>query len=251
MNTIKRNQNFKLGHHIECNLIYEKGCCKVQPTIKLCDVGVKNGLGLSLAITRSTISSPLNFGVYFKPTFLGEYVEANNKITVNDVFDNQSNYYLVDSTKSLYYNYQNNAKLVKETETATYSYINDDDQSLTISLNGSNYVTSKFRGDPKFAVSSTGIIPIAPATGILTSPTANFVKDSSGKITQIDVFSAKQNLIGENKKEIIQFYYSSGAITQIKFTHIDGTIDTYNFVFNPNQWVLTHVETVVLLEKKG
>ena len=112
MNTIKRKQNFKLGHHIECNLIYEKGCCKVQPTIKLCDVGVKNGLGLSLAITKSTISSPLNFGVYFKPTFLGEYVEADNKITVNDIFGNQSNYYLVDSEKSLYYNYQNDSKLV-------------------------------------------------------------------------------------------------------------------------------------------
>ena len=113
MNKISKNLKLKLGNHVNCDLVYEKGCCKVQPTIKLCDVGVKNGLGLSLAIIRSTISSPLNFGVYFKPTFLGEYVEVNNKITVNDIFGNESNYYLVDSTKSLYYNYQNNAKLVK------------------------------------------------------------------------------------------------------------------------------------------
>ena len=248
MNKITKNLKLKLGNHVNCDLVYEKGCCKVQPTIKLCDVGVKNGLGLSLAITRSTISSPLNFGVYFKPTFLGEYVETNNKITVNDIFGNQSNYYLVDTPKSLYYNYQNNTKLVKETDNATYSYINDDDQSLTISLNGTNYVTSKFRDVPKFAVSSTGIIQIPPTTGILTSPTANFIKDSSGKITQIEVFSAKQNLIGENKKEIIQFYYSSDAISQIKFTHIDGTLDTYNFAFYSNQWVLTHDESSMKLE---
>ena len=245
---ITKNFKMKLGNHIDCNLVYEKGCCKVQPTIKLCDVGVKNGLGLSLAITRSTISSPLNFGVYFKPTFLGEYVEANNKITVNDIFGNQSNYYLVDTPKSLYYNYQNNTKLVKETETATYSYINDDYQSLTISLNGTNYVTSKFRGNPKFAITSNSIISIESLTSALRSAKADFIKDSSGKITKIEVYPIKFDLIGENKKEVIDFVYTSNQLVQIKFTHIDGTLDTYDFLFSSNQWVFSHDQSAMKIE---
>ena len=80
MSNFNELKSVKLGKHIECNLFYEKGCCKVQPIIKLCDVGINNGLNLSLGITKSNISSPLNFGVYFKPTFLGEFVESSDKI---------------------------------------------------------------------------------------------------------------------------------------------------------------------------
>ena len=252
MNNINKQLQLKLGDYMNCNLVIEKGKVTVQPTISLCEVGLKDGLNLSLGIVDNNKTSPLNFGLYFKPTFIHTFTESTNKIIVKDLFDNSSTYHLVNSTEQIYYSYQLDKRLKKETSNDTYTFIGEKGSSVTLTqnfiTNNNFYQYSNFKGSSKFALSSNGISDIRLFSAPFTGARANFIKNSDGLITKIEVFNVKCTYSASDKKEIIDFYYTSGIISSIVFSHIDGTTDTYHFNFTNQKWVFSHEESSKLLQ---